>query len=158
MVDLSEEAVQLVYSVAVGARVRGWHGLSRREVICIGGPDVDHGFDQLVWMVRQSLRESRRRRRRWELSSKVSAEGAFEEFDKAAIRSLGLCLGTRKGQRSQADKIEYYCSIKSWKGPIAGWWLAGWVVAQSTGSGTWDKSLGYDVTDGCWNSPRSPST
>lgn len=84
MVGLRKEPVQLVYSVAVGGRVRGRHGLSRGEVICIGGPDVDHGFNQLVWMVRQSLRESRRRRRRWEPSSKVFAEGAFEEFDKAA--------------------------------------------------------------------------
>lgn len=48
MVNVRKEPVQLVYSVAVGARVRGWHRLSRREVIRIGGPDVDHGFTQLV--------------------------------------------------------------------------------------------------------------
>ena len=90
-VESRKEPVHVLYSIAIGSSVRGWHRLSRREVICIGGPDVDHGFEEIVFVVRQSW--ERGRGRSWQAVASSSIRSSeinirlSHKFDKAAFRS-----------------------------------------------------------------------
>ncbi len=55
-VDVRQDPVHLLSSIAVGASLRGHDSLSSREVICIGGPNVDHVVSELVTTVRAVLK------------------------------------------------------------------------------------------------------